>query len=245
MKILNLGCGIKVSPHQDVINIDWSMYMRLKKSRIGRLVAPLILDKERLDNFRNMPDNILAHNLVKGIPFPSNSIDVVYHSHLLEHIDRDVVEDFLLEIKRVLRPGGVQRIVVPDFEQLCRDYLNHIAICAVHTTEREKHEQFISAIIEQSVRKQAFSSRYKHPIRRFLENIILGDARRRGETHQWMYDRVSLSVLLSKLGFQNITIQSYNTSIIPNWIAYGLDMDENGNPHKQKSLYIESEKPAK
>lgn len=92
------------------------MYLRLKRSRFGQLLAPIILDQERLHKFRSIPDNIIVHNLAKGIPFPDGSVDVVYHSHLLEHLDRDVAERFLREVQRVLRLGGIQRIVVPDLE---------------------------------------------------------------------------------------------------------------------------------
>ncbi|WP_041470490.1 class I SAM-dependent methyltransferase [Chloroflexus aggregans] len=109
------------------------MYARLKQSRLGRLLAPLLLDAERYARFRALPSNIRAHNLAKGIPFPDNSIDIVYHSHVLEHLDREIAEKFMHEVRRVLRPHGIQRIVVPDFEQLCRDYT--VAYLAVRTIE--------------------------------------------------------------------------------------------------------------
>ena len=75
-----------------------------------------------------------------------------------------------------------------------------------------------------------------------LENLLLGDARKRGETHQWMYDRINLSVLLENLGFKNITCQKFNTSAIPSWESYGLDFDISGSEYRPKSIYIEAEK---
>ncbi|WP_041470489.1 hypothetical protein [Chloroflexus aggregans] len=100
----------------------------------------------------------------------------------------------------------------------------------------------MAAIIEQSVRKAAFSTKYKKPLRRFIEQLVLGDARRRGETHQWMYDRINLPVLLERTGFHHITILSYNTSNIPNWEQYGLDVDADGRQYKPGSLYVEAQK---
>ncbi|GAH70254.1 unnamed protein product [marine sediment metagenome] len=70
----------------------------------------------------------------------------------------------------------------------------------------------------------------------------LGDARRRGETHQWMYDRINLKAKLINLGYKEVLVQEYNTSLIPNLTEYGLDVDENGNQYKPESLYIEATK---
>ena len=60
----------------------------------------------------------------EGIPAPSQSVDVVYHSHLLEHLQQEEGEDLIQECFRVLKPGGILRIVVPDLERICRDYLS-------------------------------------------------------------------------------------------------------------------------
>lgn len=240
MKILNLGCGTKTSSSSEVINIDWSIYLRLKKNPFLRLITPLIVRGDRLSNFISLPDNIIVHNLAKGIPFDSESIDAVYHSHLLEHLDRNVVEKFLLEIKRVLKPGGIQRIVVPDFEKACRDYLSHISFCETNPEDSNKHDTYIALLIEQSVRKEAFGTSQQKHFRRFIENVFLGDSRRRGENHQWMYDRINLKDILLNLGYKEVLLQAYNRSIIPKWDEYGLDLDEYGNQYKADSLYIEA-----
>ena len=240
MKILNIGCGSKTSAIQDVINIDWSMYLRLKRNRILRPFAPLLLQGERLDRFNFLSENILVHNLAKGIPFLSNTIDVVYHSHFLEHLDRGIARDFLLEVKRVLKPGGIHRIVVPDLEKACRAYIAHISICESDTDEAGKHDSYVARLIEQSVRKEAYGTSQQNRIRRIIENVFLGDARRRGETHQWMYDKINISVLLGSLGYTGIKLQQYNTSMIPDWGKYGLDLDERGNEYKPDSLYVEA-----
>lgn len=239
MRILNLGCGTKTSSSPDVTNIDWSVYLRFKKSRVLRTVTPLLISGERLERFRALADNIMVHDLAKGIPFDSGSVDVVYHSHLLEHLDRDVARQFLLEVKRVLAPGGIHRIVVPDLEHACREYISHIERCERDPSEAGSHEAYIASIIEQSVRREAFGTSQRARLRRRLENAIFGDARKRGETHQWMYDRMSLTALLSVLGYREPQRQSWNRSLIPNWSAYGLDMAAGGE-YKPHSLYVEA-----
>ena len=58
LRLLNLGCGNRY--HHSWINMDFS---------------PRGAD-------------VIAHNLYKGIPSESNTFDVVYHSHLLEHFPK-------------------------------------------------------------------------------------------------------------------------------------------------------------
>jgi SAM-dependent methyltransferase len=93
MNYLNLGCGRRF--HPGWVNLDFSP------------VAP----------------NVRAHDLRKGIPYPDETFDVVYHSHVLEHLSKWDAPTFLRECRRVLRPGGLIRIAVPDLEQIARLYL--------------------------------------------------------------------------------------------------------------------------
>jgi predicted SAM-dependent methyltransferase len=53
---------------------------------------------------------------------PDDSADLIYNCHVLEHFKRRDVERVLREWLRVLKPGGVLRISVPDFAMLCELY---------------------------------------------------------------------------------------------------------------------------
>jgi len=240
MRILNLGCGVKTSNRPEVVNIDWSMYLRLKRNPLLRSVVPLFLSDLRRERFAALPDNVMVHNLAEGIPFPANSVDAVYHSHVLEHLDREVAEAFLLEVKRVLIPGGIHRIVVPDLERICREYLDHLSACDTDVAESASHDAYVAALLEQSVRKQAVGASQQAPWKRTLETVVAGDARRRGETHQWMYDRVNLATKLLQAGYKEVRVRQFDKSSIPNWSEYGLDTDDAGNPYKPGSLYLEA-----
>jgi SAM-dependent methyltransferase len=185
------------------------------------------------------PKNLLVHNLAHGIPFSDNAVDGVYHSHLLEHLDRDVGRRFLVEIYRVLKPGAIHRIVVPDLEQSVRHYLRHIERCESEPAQVEEHDDTVAGFLEQSVRRHAAATACHRPWRRRLEEGLLGDARDRGETHQWMYDRFNLGWNLKKVGFHSVRTLQYNVSGMVAWEEYKLDSDMMGGPRMPGSLYME------
>src|SRR5262245_1221859 len=90
---LNIGCGARFHPAW--INLD---------------LAP-------------QHPSILQHDVTLPLPFPAEGFDAVYHAHVLEHLPRERARFCLSECARVLRPGGILRVVVPDLEQIARLYL--------------------------------------------------------------------------------------------------------------------------
>lgn len=239
MKVLNLGCGYQTSAR--CINIDWSLPIRLKGSRVGRTIAPLLITGDRREVWDAMSgDEVMRHDLRKGIPFPDRSVDAVYHSHLFEHLDRDVVPTFLAEVKRVLKPGGVHRLVVPDLEFEVRRYLDSLDRAVDGQVSAEDHEWNILLLIHQMVRKEAWGTSQRTGFRRWAENALLGDARKRGETHQWMWDRVSLPAVLEEAGFVDPRIATFDTSALDDWPGYLLDQNEAGEEYRPGSLYVEA-----
>jgi SAM-dependent methyltransferase len=242
MLILNLGCGTRTAAHPDVLNVDWSLNIRIKNSRLLRLAAFPLLDARRRARLDQMKGRLLAHDLSKGIPSESGSVDAVYHSHVLEHLDRPVARRFLEETLRVLKPGGICRIVVPDFEFLCRAYVQHIDRCQLDPREAAGHEDYVAGALEQSVRREAAAASGRKGLAGLVENIVLGDARRRGETHQWMYDRISLPHILRTVGYGDVAVQTWSSSRIPGWNEIGLDRNAQGGEYTPDSLYVEARK---
>jgi SAM-dependent methyltransferase len=89
---------------------------------------------------------VLAHDLRLGIPFPDGHFDAVYHAHLLEHLAPAEAARLLAECRRVLRPGGVLRVVVPDLEAIARLYLE--ALERAERGEPEWPERYDWAMLE-------------------------------------------------------------------------------------------------
>lgn len=89
---LHLGCGSKRIPGFE--HVDSTPYPHLTHCA----------DVSRLDMYA------------------ADSVDLIYASHVLEHFGRHDFRAVLCEWHRVLRPGGVLRLSVPDFETVVRLY---------------------------------------------------------------------------------------------------------------------------
>ncbi len=98
-----------------------STAQRLVNVGCGRTVHPAWVNIDLVP----AASGVIKHNLCCGLPFADNEVDAVYHSHVLEHLGPEQGERMLRECYRVLRPGGILRIVVPDLEQIARLYLDY------------------------------------------------------------------------------------------------------------------------
>lgn len=126
MRLLNLGCGSRY--HCDWVNID----------------------------FASRSPDVIEHNLLNGIPFHDNEFDVVYHSHVLEHFSKREGAAFLAECFRVLKPGGIIRIAVPDLEGIAREYLKQLELAFSGDKEAQNNYNWIMLeLYDQAMRTES------------------------------------------------------------------------------------------
>ena len=89
-----------------------NMFRYVSKCRlIGADLDRDVIYKAR-ENVGHLPDLILNHASIYELPYPDNTFDAAILSEVLEHLDDDV--SALKEIYRVLKPGGVVVITVPN-----------------------------------------------------------------------------------------------------------------------------------
>ena len=117
--LVNVGCG-----HQRPagwINTDCSLNAMIQRVPvIGGLV------RGALRSTAYSSGNVSYLNLTKRWPFADGTVDVVYGSHVFEHLSMSGARHFLREAMRVLRPGGVLRLVVPDLYQAAKAYVTEL-----------------------------------------------------------------------------------------------------------------------
>jgi SAM-dependent methyltransferase len=103
MVILDIPCGR---------GFYLNMFRYVSNCRLlgAELDWDVILKAQR--NTRGQEDTALHNANIYALPYPDNTFDAVILSEILEHVDDDVAA--LKEVYRVLKPGGVAAITVPN-----------------------------------------------------------------------------------------------------------------------------------
>lgn len=71
-----------------------------------------------------LPENIDIQDLdIFNLPYENSTVDEVMCLGFMEHLSFEEEGRFCKEVKRVLKPGGVFHFTVPDFDNLCRQFL--------------------------------------------------------------------------------------------------------------------------
>jgi hypothetical protein len=162
--------------------------------------------------------HVLDHKLTQNSEFgiagdadkiglPDESCDVVFCSHVFEHIPHVKLPLVIAEINRILKPGGIFRILTPDLARVARAYV-------------ESDEEFFRAAQseDESLRTDlglggAFMNFIVSPgqdtvlLNRDLTTFIAGYA------HVYSYDYQMLSTILQNIGFETRKAE-FNDSVI-------------------------------
>lgn len=120
-KALNIGCGSHSAPGWT--NLDNSPNARLAKIPYARTILYKAGILSEAHYKVDWPDNLIIQDLDKKLPFKDNELQYVFSSHCLEHLSFNNAIQVLEEIKRVLAPGGIVRIVLPDLKFYIDKYM--------------------------------------------------------------------------------------------------------------------------
>jgi predicted SAM-dependent methyltransferase len=71
----------------------------------------------------NFPGIDFVTDLRRPLPFADAACQLIFTEHVFEYIEIEFRLSVLRELRRVLKPGGTLRIVVPDCAQFAKAYL--------------------------------------------------------------------------------------------------------------------------
>jgi SAM-dependent methyltransferase len=204
---LNLGCGRNVK--RGWINVD----VRARE--------------EKLD---------LICDLSKEFPFKDNSCEYIYNEHFIEHLDWFSGLKFLKNCYRCLKPGGILRLVFPDFKKVFEAYVKHdvsffkLADYHLNGSDYEYYKNVYQNPEKirgerknnpppawHLSRKKEDRDRLERRIRKFKYLIEYVDwyVHQFGE-HQCLYDEESMVGILKEIGFRKVKISKHKTRVDSN-----------------------------
>jgi predicted SAM-dependent methyltransferase len=211
---INIGCGRMPTPGWR--NFDNSISLHLSRfPGLPRILRGLrLIDDSQYQFIRFAHENDIGFgDATKGLAIQDACVDVIYSSHMLEHLDRNDVTSFLKEAFRLLRPGGTIRIAIPDIKKMVDHY-----------NETGDADSFIESTHLCVSRPRSVAQR--------LRLLLVGTRH-----HQWMYDGRSLSNLLRTHGFMGTEVMPTGTTTICQ--CHPLDLHERAS----ESIYVEAQKP--
>jgi predicted SAM-dependent methyltransferase len=149
---------------------------------------------------------VLPQKLPRGLKyFASDSVRCIYCSHFVEHLDYpgDALA-FLQECRRILRPGGALRIIVPGIEPILRAYVADNQV--FFKLQAEMHPADCTTKLEH----------------------LMYALQQEGQ-HKYGYDYETMAKLLGRAGFKKVYPGEYNTSPVEDLrIEYRVARDETG-----------------
>ena len=211
---MNVGCG--ASPTPGWLNFDNSLSVRLAqwKAAAGVLRRAGVLAPASADLAETARRaQVRFANAAVRIPCGTGSAEAVYSSHMIEHLDRSQARAFLTEARRVLRPGGVVRVVAPDLSRIVAAYV-----------AAGDADDFVSGLHMGLDRPAS--------LRGWLKWTVVGPRH-----HLWMYDGASLARLLREAGFADVAVTPPGSTRIAR--PGPLDLRE----REAESVYVEAVRP--
>lgn len=170
------GCGW--SSHDAWTNFDASLTLRWERIPIiGRCYT---------NNSHFFPKNVRPGDILRGLPVPDESCQGVYASHVLEHLALEDFHTALDNTRRILRVGGIFRLVVPDLEWPAREYVKRL-----DSGDPDANLFFLRDTWLGCERR---------------ERGFMGILRRlfNKSAHLWMWDELSMTQALKQHGFRSI-----------------------------------------
>lgn len=173
---LHLGCG-------DDIRSGW---VNIDLRTGGQRATPLPPDA-----------TFINYDLRLGLPLNHERSAFIYSSHFFEHLAYAEGLRLLRDCYRVLRPGGVFRIALPDLCALFAAYLRG------DSAYFDLLDAFVVAVLPGL-----------HTEERTLIDYVNAGIYQQGE-HKYIYDPAKLTTILQRLGYREVARSDYREGIDP------------------------------
>lgn len=208
---LHLGCHEHVVAGWENLDKSPNVYLSRAPALRSLLHRAGVLNEEQVRY--TFPRDAIHADVTKGLKYPDHSASYVYTSHMIEHVSRWRALELLRECHRVLRPGGVIRILTPDLERWIQEYTEGDTGDAGTRADALMTKLWIYSELPGTL------------IQRYIRRNMSG------AIHQWLYDYDSLSRLLEQAGFTDVRRWAFREGTVPD-----LEQLE----HHREGLHVEA-----
>ena len=181
---LNLGCGSRPLPGYVNIDQDDLATMRARYPT------------------RTFDDSLVIKNFdIFSLPYADNTVDEVRTESMLEHLSFEEEGKIFREIKRVLKPGGIVNISVPNFEKLFRAWVD----------AQDEWKDFYRTDREAIETGHWFGHYSMKPDQRwgYLMASIFGNQNGSGQFHKNAYSIGKLQAIFEHMNFRVIEVSEF------------------------------------
>jgi len=181
---LNLGCGGRPLP--GYINIDKDSLDDMKV-------------RYPIDSF---PEGVDVYQYdIFNLPFSDGSVSEIRTDSLIEHLSFKDEPRFFLEVKRVLKSGGVFDFSTPDFEEVVKIWID----------AKDEWKDFYRDD-DEAIKNEHWFGQYSYSLDNrwgYLAAIIYGPQNSEGQFHKNCYTVAKIQAILKRLDFEETEISRY------------------------------------
>ena len=181
---LNLGCGSRPLPGYVNIDQDDLATMRARYPT------------------RTFDNSLVISNFdIFSLPYADNTVDEIRSESMLEHLSFEEEGRIFREIRRVLKPGGIVNISVPNFEKLFQAWID----------AKDEWKEFYRTDREAIESNHWFGHYSAKPDQRwgYLMASIFGNQNSSGQFHKNAYSIGKLRAIFAHMNFQVIEISEF------------------------------------
>lgn len=139
--------------------------------------------------------NYVFLDATKTFPLPSNTFDLTYSEHIIEHIPFQGGENLARESFRILKPGGTMRVATPDLSKFLGLF-------------GREHTEFEKEYMKWGV------DTYYPGVGIYNPCMVLNNFVRQWD-HLFIYDPDTMKLILERAGFVNVRHCEVGESTVP------------------------------
>ncbi len=140
-------------------------------------------------------------DITKRLKWSDNSVDIIFTEHVIEHVPIDGAITFMREAFRVLKPGGVFRVVAPMLDTMMKFKLDEIG-------ERFAREQLLPFYQRENEMLKAVGLDITFEPVTFLFDSLL-----KKHGHQFVWTTRMMAEVLRRVGFADVNVASPGVSV--------------------------------